>query len=164
MTATIPSAFIFTKSTFSLWWERSTTTLMGLAAAADLFRVFVIVLVSRFALVDSEGRFHGVPLVTFIAARIAARLAEPLHGNPRCARFQDRATPTLSRLRDGQAAKKGSARRAGFTQPAVEYSLFCPENVGYHGRYIRSVAIARVIPGARPGLQELVDVTSCSLI
>jgi hypothetical protein len=53
---------------------------MGLAAAADLFRVFVIVLVSRFALVDSEDRFHGVPLVTFIAARIASRLAEPLHG------------------------------------------------------------------------------------
>src|SRR2546421_13013029 len=73
------------------------------------------------------------------------------------------ATPTLSRSRDGPGGKEGP-QHASRLQSAVEYSLFCPENVGYHGGTHPLGAIARVIPGARPGLQELVDVTSCSLI
>src|SRR5207253_10646749 len=118
MTAIIPSAFIFTKSTFSLWWERSTTTLMGLAATADLFRVLVIALVSRFAFVDSDDRAHGVQVITFIAARIASWLAEPLHGqSPLRTVSGPAATPTLSRSRVGRRPRKGRNTRVGSNQP-----------------------------------------------
>src|ERR1700737_2876422 len=93
---------------------------------------------SQFAFVDSDDRAHGVQLTTFIAARIASRLAEPLHGqSPLRTISGPGATPTLSRSRDGQAAKEGQ-RDASRLSPAVEYSLFCPDNVGYHSRYIRS--------------------------
>jgi hypothetical protein len=51
----------------------------GLTEAADLFRFLVIVLISRFALVGSDDRAHGVQSITAIAARIASWLAQRLH-------------------------------------------------------------------------------------
>jgi hypothetical protein len=80
MMATIPSAFIFTKSTFSLWWERSTTTLMGLPATADLFRFFVIVLVSRLAFVDSKGLTSWRPVNPLTRPQARSALGPALHG------------------------------------------------------------------------------------
>jgi hypothetical protein len=92
----------------------------------------------------------GCPLPSPQAGIAVGRLA---HGAIPIARHcAHRGNTDFDPIRSVQAAKESAPPcDPDFPNQPIEYSLFCPENVGYHSSYIHSLRLRAWIPARDHG-------------